>query len=109
MTNGRYTPYYRTKAISPVVSSAVITPVVVGVNAVKLSASNLLRRQVYIQSDPTNGANIFIGTTNAVTVLTGFPLFIGGQNQFLEPYYTGDIYAISSVAGQNVWVWENFE
>ena len=113
MTNGRYTPYYKTKAVSPVVNSnptigeIVVSPV--ANVATLIIAASALRRQVYIQSDIANADNIFLGKAATVTVATGFPLYIGGQNQFLEPYYTGDIYGISATASQKVRIWVNYE
>jgi len=107
---GRYIPYYRTKAVSPIVNnSPTIAPVTVGVTAVLISASNILRRQVFIQSVLTNTDIIYLGKDATVTTATGFPLYMGGQNQFLSPYYTGDIYGISGTAGQEIRVWTNFE
>lgn len=114
MVAGRYIPYYRTKEVAPIVSN---TPTV-GSHTVATGTatlitglgSNNLRRQVYIQSDLANTDTIYLGSTAVTaTVASGFPLYIGSQSQFLSPYYTGDIYAISATAGQVVKIWANFE
>ena len=112
MVNGRFTPYYKTKAISPVVSN---TPTVLEFTltlantAYKILASNILRRTVYLQSVLGNVDIIYLDCDATVAVNKSFPLYIGGQNQYLEPYYTGDIYGISAVAGQKIRVWANYE
>jgi hypothetical protein len=109
MIKGRFTPYYRTKAIAPTVTTAstTVAPVTVGVAAGLISAANGLRRSIILYN---NGSDIiYIGKDNTVTAANGIPIPVGTERVISEPFYVGDIYGISPTAGQDLRVWSNFE
>lgn len=75
--------------------------ITVGVVAVSLLAANTNRKSVLIQSDVANSGIIYIGYDNTVGSGKKVATLLPGSS-FSVDDYTGQIYAISGVAGQKV-------
>lgn len=112
MIGGRYTPYYRTKAVSPTVTTAstlvdtITVPTTAG--GILISAANALRRTVVLYNNDMSNT-IYIGKNNTVTAANGLPIIAGTERVFGSPYYVGDIYAIASGAAVNARYWIDYE
>lgn len=72
--------------------------VVVGVAATLVRAANASRRSILVQNNGT--ADIYVGSSAAVTVATGIRVPLGGGA--FESQAIGAVYAISGTAGQDV-------
>lgn len=72
--------------------------VTVGTVATLVRAANAARRALLVQNNGT--ADIYVGSSAAVTVATGIRVSAGGGTYITEA--VGTVYAISGAAGQNV-------
>lgn len=78
----------------------------VGTTAVHLVPTSLTNRSsISLSIDADPNVAVYIGNSSAVTTLNGYPLFNGASIQ-LDLTATGNIWAISSVAGQIIAVLE---
>lgn len=83
-------------------ASANISIVIVGVAAIILLSTNTSRNSFQIFNNSAN--TIYVGFTGSVTTILGFPIPSGAV--WSDSEYVGDIYAISSVAGNNIRIME---
>jgi len=76
--------------------------VAVGLAAVNVLPLNANRHDAIIQAPSTNGANfIYLGYTNAVAANNSFEQLAAGASWSADDW-RGDVWAIASLAGQNV-------
>lgn len=78
------------------------TAVAVGVAAVEVSALNLQKRRVVIQASRSNLGTVYLGITG-VTTANGFAELQAGDSMVINS--TAAIFAIASLAAQEVRVW----
>jgi hypothetical protein len=78
----------------------------IGTTAVHLAPTPLANRSsISITITASAGVPVFIGNSAAVTITTGYPLYNGSTIQ-LDLTPTGNVYAISTTAGQTASVLE---
>ncbi|OAN44002.1 hypothetical protein A6A04_08965 [Paramagnetospirillum marisnigri] len=85
-----------TQSVSSVLSAVAVT---VGTSAVQAAASSSTRQKLTVRNNST-AAKVYLGSSNAVTTASGFPL--GPGEGFTFEGTTAAIWAISDTAGTDV-------
>lgn len=78
----------------------------IGTSVIQITPTPLTNRSsISLRVTATGGAAIFIGSTNALTISNGYPLYNGDTLQ-MDLTTANSIYAISDAAGQTLYVLE---